>query len=124
MKRNQLKRVFVLAGLVLMGSQLFAQELFEIKVKLVKSNGQFSNHTTATLLDAKTMEIVAENVSNDNEELIFENVAKGTYILSVQKPGFRKADTRYIIIDKSIAVLNNAPNTFANTGQNERALVN
>lgn len=110
MKTNQLRRAFTLLVLVLLGTQLFAQELFEIKIKLLKGENQVTSHATATLLDSKTMEIVAENISNDNDELIIENVKRGEYILMVQKAGYKKADTRYIIIDDKITVYNNLPN--------------
>lgn len=100
MKTSQLKKVFALTVLVLLGTQLFAQDLFEIKVKLVSKVNQESNHATATLLDSKTMEIVAENTSNENGEIIIENIQKGEYVLMVQKPGFKKAETRFIDIDE------------------------
>jgi len=115
MKTNRLKRVFILAGLVLLGTQLFAQELFEIKVKLVKSDNQTTIHAMGILLDSKTMEIVAENVCNENEELIFENIKKGEYVLSVQKPGFKKADTRHILIDDKVTVFNNVNDIAVNS---------
>lgn len=100
MKTNQLKKVFVLTGIVLLSTQLFSQDVFEIRVKLVNSINQDSNHATATLLDSKTMEIVAENISNDNGEIIIENIQKGEYVIMVQKPGFKKAETRFIDIDE------------------------
>lgn len=88
-------------GLVFIGTQLFAQEAFEIKVKLVKHENQVTNTTTAKLLDAKTMEIVAENKSNKNNEIIIENIEKGDYILVVQKPGYKQTETRVISIDEN-----------------------
>jgi hypothetical protein len=125
MNTNQLKRVFILAGFVLLGSQLFAQELFEIKVKLVKNDNQTTIHATGILLDSKTMEIVDENVSNDNGELIFENVKKGEYILSVLKSGFKKADTRHILIGDKVTVFNNSNETVFNSPTKaEKALIN
>lgn len=113
MKTNHLKRVVILLVLVISGTQLFAQELYEIKVKLVKYENQVPKHTNATLLDAKTMEIIAKSVCNDNNELIFENVSKGEYLLQVRKPGLTKADTRYIIIDDKVTVFNSSTNPIA-----------
>lgn len=113
MKTNRLKRAFILLVLVISGTQLFAQELYEIKVKLVKYENQVPKHTNATLLDAKTMEIIGESVCNDNNELIFENVSKGEYLLQVRKPGLTKADTRYIIIDDKVTVFNSSTNAIA-----------
>jgi len=88
-------------GLVFMGTQVFAQTAFEIKVKLVKHENKTENHATATLLNANTMEIVAENESNKNNEIIIENIEKGDYILMVQKPGYKHSETRFISIEKN-----------------------
>lgn len=87
--------------IVFMGTQLFAQKVFEIKVKLVKHENKSENHATATLLNANTMEIVAENESNKNNEIIIENIEKGDYILMVQKPGYKHSETRFISIDEN-----------------------
>lgn len=101
MKTIKFRKILLLMGLVFIGTQLFAQEAFEIKVKLVKHENQVTNTTTAKLLDAKTMEIVAENKSNKNNEIIIENIEKGDYILVVQKPGYKQTETRVISIDEN-----------------------
>ena len=101
MKTIQFRKVLVLMGLVFMGTQVFAQTAFEIKVKLVKHENKTENHATATLLNANTMEIVAENESNKNNEIIIENIEKGDYILMVQKPGYKHSETRFISIDEN-----------------------
>jgi hypothetical protein len=101
MKTIQFRKVLLLMTIVFMGTQLFAQKVFEIKVKLVKHENQTANHTTATLLNANTMEIVAENESNKNNEIIIENIEKGDYILMVQKPGYKHSETRFISIDEN-----------------------
>lgn len=87
--------------IVFMGTQLFAQKVFEIKVKLVKHENKSENHATATLLNASTMEIVAEKESNRNAEIIITNIEKGDYILMVQKPGYKHSETRFISIDEN-----------------------
>jgi hypothetical protein len=101
MKTIQFRKVLLLMSLVFMGTQVFAQKAFEIKVKLVKHENQTENHATATLLDAKTMEIVAENGSNENSEIVIENIQKGDYILMVQNPGYKQTETRFISIDEN-----------------------
>ena len=101
MKTIQFRKVLLLMTIVFMGTQLFAQKVFEIKVKLVKHENQTANHTTATLLNANTMEIVAENESNKKNEIIIENIEKGDYILMVQKPGYKHSETRFISIDEN-----------------------
>ena len=101
MKTIQFRKVLLLMSIVFMGTQLFAQKAFEIKVKLVKHENKTENHATATLLNANTMEIVAENESNKNNEIIIENIEKGDYILMVQKPGYKHSETRFISIDEN-----------------------
>lgn len=100
-------------GLVFMGTQLFAQKAFEIKVKLVKHENKTENHATATLLDAKTMEIVSENRSNENSEIVIENIQKGDYILMVQNPGYKQTETRFISIDENGITHNDTNNVLA-----------
>ena len=101
MKTIQFRKVLLLTSLVFMGTQVFAQKTFEIKVKLVKQENQAENRATSTLLNAKTMEIVAENESNKNNEIIIENIEKGDYILMVQKPGYKHSETRFISLDEN-----------------------
>lgn len=108
MKTIKFRKALLIISLAFIGTQLFAQELFEIKVKLVKHQSQLAQQATAILLDSKTMEIVAENISNTNNEVIFENVKRGEYILVVQKPGYKNMDTRRIVIDDKITVFNNS----------------
>jgi hypothetical protein len=113
MKTIQFRKVLLLMSIVFMGTQLFAQKAFEIKVKLVKHENKTENHATATLLDAKTMEIVAENESNKNNEIIIENIEKGDYILMVQKPGYKHSETRFICIDENGITHNDTNNILA-----------
>jgi len=101
MKTIQLRKVLLLMGLVFMGTLLYAQNAFEIKVKLVKHENQTENHAAATLLNASTMEIVAEKESNRNNEIVITNIEKGEYILMVQKPGYKQSETRFISIDEN-----------------------
>ena len=100
MKTTQLKRVFLLTGLVLLGTQFFAQNSFEIRGKIIKSDRPEGNHASVTLLDSKSMEIVADQICNENGEFLIEGVAKGNYILLVQKPGYPKPERRFITINE------------------------
>lgn len=88
-------------SLIFMGTQAFAQNAFEIKVKLVKHENKSENHATATLLNASTMEIVAAKESNRNNEIIINNIEKGDYILMVQKTGYKHSETQFISIDEN-----------------------
>ncbi|MDD4992864.1 MAG: carboxypeptidase-like regulatory domain-containing protein [Paludibacter sp.] len=107
MKTNQLVRVFLLAGLVLLGTQAFAAGSFEIKGKIVKSSIEAENQAKVFLLDSKSMELVDQITCNKQGEFTFEEVEKGEYLLMVVKPGYKKADTRYIKIDEKGTVSNN-----------------
>jgi hypothetical protein len=113
MKTNHLVRVFLLAGLVLFGTQLFAANLFEIRGKVVKGNSASENVAKVYLLDSKTMELVGETESNENGEFLFEEVGKGHYVLMVIKPGYRKADTRYITITEKGTTVNSVGSAMA-----------
>jgi len=115
MKTNLVKKIAIICALFLVVGQLFAQDTFEIKVKLLKSTNPEMKHATAILRDSKTNEIVAENGKNNNNEFVFSEVKKGEYILEVQKPGDTKADTRYIIIDEKISIMNNTANQITDS---------
>ena len=115
MKTNQVRRVFLLTVFVLLGVQLFAQDSFEIKGKIVKSDRKGGNYATVTLLDSKTLEIVAEDVCNENGEFVIEPVTKGDYILLVQKPGFPKPEKRFIRINEKGTVVETADIALSDT---------
>jgi len=117
MKTNRLRRVLLLTGLVLLGTQLFAQNSFEIKGKIVKSDKKGGNYATVTLLNSKTMEIVAEDVCNENGEFVIDQVMKGEYILLVQKPGFPKPEKRFIKIDEKGTFIETADIAFPNSNK-------
>jgi uncharacterized protein (DUF2249 family) len=117
MKTTQLVRVFLLAGFLLLGGQAFAAGTFEIKGKIVKSNIDSENEAKVFLLDSKSMELVDQITCNKQGEFVFEEVEKGDYLLMVIKPGYKKADTRYIKIDEKGTVnessTNLSPKTYA-----------
>jgi len=115
MKKNLVKKIAIICALFLVVGQLFAQDTFEIKVKLLKSTNPEMKHATAILRDSKTNKIVAENGKSNNNEFVFSEVKKGEYILEVQKPGDTKADTRYIIIDEKISIMNNTANQITDS---------
>jgi len=115
MKTNLVKKIAIICALFLVVGQLFAQDTFEIKVKLLKSTNPEMKHATAILRDSKTNKIVAENGKSNNNEFVFSEVKKGEYILEVQKPGDTKADTRYIIIDEKISIMNNTANQITDS---------
>lgn len=107
MKTNHFSRAFLLAGFVLLSTTFFAQNLFEIKGKVIQNKQENPTHATVMLLDSKTMEIVAQSVSSDNGEFVIKEVKKGDYILIVQKPGYTKPDKRFISIDQKGTVIEN-----------------
>lgn len=108
MKTTFLKRAFLLSALALASTAFFAQNCFEIRGRIVKSDRPEGNHASVTLLDSNSMEIVAEETCNDNGEFLIGNLAKGNYILMVQKPGFSKPERRLITISNSGKVIQTA----------------
>lgn len=108
MKTIKFKRVCIFIGLVFLGVQLFAQNTFEIRGKIIKSDRPEQNHASVTLLDSKSMEIVAEETCNADGVFVIEGVTKGNYILLVQKLGFSKPERRFISIDYNGTVVQTA----------------
>ncbi len=100
MKTIQLKSVFILAGFVLLSTQLFARDLFEIKGKIVKNDTQEAVSASVFLLDSKSMEIILDTTCNVNGDFRIEGVEKGNYILLVQKAGYQKPEKRIINISE------------------------
>ena len=108
MKTTILKRAFLLIALALASTTFFAQNTFEIRGRIVKSDRPEGNHASVTLLDANSMEIVANEICNETGEFVIESVAKGDYVLLVQKPGFPKPERRFITISDSGKVIQTA----------------
>jgi len=122
MKTNHLLRVFVLAGLALTATMAFATESFEIRGKIVKTGVAGENHAKVYLLDSKTMQLIDEMTCNEDGEFLIQDVKKGEYLLMVIKPGYKKADTRRIVIDDKVTVYNNSDKTLADTGSKTEKL--
>ena len=108
MKTTFLKRTLLLSVLALASTAFFAQNTFEIRGKIVKSDRPEANHASVTLLDYNSMEIVANETCNENGEFLIEDVAQGNYILLVQKPGFAKPERRFITISNKGNVIQTA----------------
>ncbi len=108
MKTTLLKRVFLLSALALACTAFYAQNSFEIRGRIVKSDRPEGNHASVTLLDSNSMEIITEETCSDKGEFLIENIAKGNYILLVQKPGFPKPERRFITIDDKGKVVQTA----------------
>jgi len=114
MKTTLLKRVILLSALALACTAFYAQNSFEIRGKIVKSDRPGENYASVTLLDYNTMEIVANEICNERGEFVIEGISKGNYILSVQKPGFPKPERRFINISDKGTVVQTADLGFKN----------
>ena len=114
MKTTVLKRVFLLSALALACTEFYAQNSFEIRGKIVKSDRPSGNLASIILLDSKSMEIVADQTCNQNGEFLIEGLSKGNYILLVQKPGFAKPERRFITISDKGTVVQTADLGFKN----------
>jgi len=101
MKTMLLKRTLLVTALAFLSMPFFARDSFEIRGKVIKSDRSNGNYAAVVLLDARTMEIVAQQVCNENGEFVIEEVQKGEYILLVQKPGYTKPEKRLITIDEA-----------------------
>lgn len=115
MKTHLLKRVIILAGIVLIGTQVFAQEAFTVKGKIVNSDKQVVYNANVNLLDPSTLEIISTGVCNEKGEFVFENVKQGEYILCVNKPGFKKTDSHYVVINNDGKIVYNSEVVIKNS---------
>ena len=79
MKTTFLKRAILLSVFALAGTSFFAQNHFEIKGKIVKSDRPGGNRANVTLLDSNSMEIVAEQLCNENGEFLIQELIEGNY---------------------------------------------
>lgn len=115
MKTNlkiQFSKMLFVAFMLFASSQLFAQTTYSVKGRVLNSQKQPINFATALLQKANTLEIVAGGVCNAKGVFVFENIEPGEYIILVNHIGFKKPQTRRIIltetdvkIDKSSFVL-------------------
>jgi len=115
MKTNLLKRAFILVGIVIFGTQVFAQEAFTVKGRIVNSNKQVVYDANVNLLDPNTLEIISTGTCNENGEFVFENVKKGEYIFCVNKPGFKKTDSHYVVINADGKIVYNSEIVIKNS---------
>lgn len=125
MKIHLSKRVFLLAGIALMGMQLLAQEAFTVRGKIVNSDKQVVWNANVNLLVPNTLEIITTSVCDENGEFVFENVKKGEYILCVNKPGFKKTDSHFVVINDDGKIVYNAEVIIKNsrTKANEKDVI-
>jgi len=105
---NQANRFFLLFGMVLFGTGLFAESTFVIKGRIVNSEKLPVNAATTTLLSSVSLEIVANAICDANGVFKIENVKIGEYYLSVYKPGFPKSEVRRIIVRENGTIIDNA----------------
>lgn len=107
MKTNYFNRVLLMAGFILLSTPFFAQNLFEINGKIVHSNNVGAKNATVTLLDSKTMEIVAQSECDENGAFVIKEVKKGEYILLAQKTGFKNPGIQSITINENGSIIEN-----------------
>ena len=123
MKTTFLKRAILLSVFALAGTSFFAQNHFEIKGKIVKSDRPGGNRANVTLLDSNSMEIVAEQLCNENGEFLIQELIEGNYILVVQKPGFTKPERRFISISDKGTVVQTAENGVKNQNSDSNGMM-
>jgi hypothetical protein len=98
-KKNQIYRLLLISGIILLGVSGYAQATGIIKGRVLDSNKQPVVYATATIIDPETMQIVEGDMCDDNGEFMIEHVKSGEYILSIRNVGFQKDESRKIKID-------------------------
>ena len=111
MKTNQLARVLLLVGLVLCGTQLFAQETYTLKGKVFNTKTTTIKGAVVSLLNPTTLKLVASGKCNEKGEFYIDSVVEGEYIMTVKKDGEFRGKTKRVIIDSNgeFAIKNHEP---------------
>lgn len=99
--KNQFGRFILLAGLMILSTQLFAVETFSVKGKVLNSSNGNIKNAIVTLSHIKTLEPVATTKCNQNGEFYFDKVTEGEYIMTVQKDGISRAKSKIISLDET-----------------------
>lgn len=107
MKYTLSNRLLLISFLVFLSTSIFAQQQFEIKGRIVKSEKRSKNIAKILLLDSNTLEVICSTYSNSDGEFIFENIEQGEYLLMAKKPGISLIETKHISITDKISVVRN-----------------
>lgn len=107
MKYTLSNRLLLISFLVFLSTSIFAQQQFEIKGRIVKSEKRSENIAKILLLDSNTLEVICSTYSNSDGEFIFENIEQGEYLLMAKKPGIGLIETKHISITDKISVVRN-----------------
>jgi len=105
MKTNSFSKVFLLAGFVFLSTPFFAENLFEINGKIVHLNKVGAKNATVTLLDSKTMKIVAHSECDENGVFEIKEVKNGKYILMSQLTGLKNPGIQSITLDENGTII-------------------
>lgn len=98
---SPISRFLFVAFLLVASAQLFAQTTYVVKGRVVNIQKQPVNFASALLQNALTMEIVAGVYCNEKGIFVIENVLPGEYNLLVNSVGFKKVQSRKIILTES-----------------------
>ena len=79
-----------------------------VKGRVVDVSNNPVEYATATLLNAKSGELVMGEVCNDNGEFTFSKVRNGEYLLCVSMVGFERYQTEALRIDRNNALIEQA----------------
>ena len=105
MKTYQFYKALFLAVFVVFSTTLMAENSFQITGSVVKSENPALNLANVILIESQTMQIVAQTTCDQNGEFSIQNVSEGNYTLYIQKPGYKKAELRHIIITQNGTVI-------------------
>ena len=98
--KNQIGRCILLAGLMILSSQLFAAETFSLKGKVQNSSNGDIKNAIVTLSCIKTLEAITTTKCNEKGEFYFDKVVEGDYIMTVHKDGISRAKSKIISLDE------------------------
>ena len=105
MKSTLSIRLLLFSFVVSLCPVISAQNYYEIRGKIVKTQTRSENRAKVLLLDSQTMEVVADTYSNSNGDFIIENIQSGEYLLMAKKPGNDLIETKHISITDKVNIV-------------------
>lgn len=105
MSKFQISRMLFVAFLLVASAQLFAATTYAVKGRVVNTQKQPVHFATAVLQNAQTLEIIAGGICNAKGIFVFDDIMPGEYNLLVNHVGFKKAQSRKIILTETEAII-------------------
>jgi hypothetical protein len=100
MRHNPFKtsgQLLLMTGILFFSNQLHASNKIIGRVSDTKK--QPIEFATVTLLNAETKKLITGDVCNEKGEFVIDDLAKGTYTISVSMVGYVKNETETVVVD-------------------------